>query len=55
MGTVIARVLPECRWRGFGAVLYEKGLDHVRLVRDCVLDGETDLWIDLRLESPVGG
>ncbi|WLW54196.1 GNAT family N-acetyltransferase [Streptomyces sp. YU58] len=83
VATVIVRVLPGYRRRGFGAVLYEKGLDHARVlgarvVETCVLaanedgvrfaeargfrevdryvlDGETDLWIDLRLESPVGG
>nr|WP_232029414.1 GNAT family N-acetyltransferase [Streptomyces lincolnensis] len=83
VATVIARVLPGCRRRGFGTALYEKGLDRARVlgarvVETCVpaanedgvrfaeargfrevdryvLDGETDLWIDLRLESPVGG
>lgn len=78
MGTVIARVLPDYRGRGFGAALYEKGLDHARVlgarvIETCVLavngdgvrfalargfvevdryvlDGESDEWIDLRLE-----
>ncbi|WKX10199.2 GNAT family N-acetyltransferase [Streptomyces sp. NL15-2K] len=76
--TVIARVLPEYRGRGFGTALYENGLAHARVlgarvVETCVLaanvegvrfaerrgfveieryvlDGESDLWLDLRLE-----
>lgn len=75
--TVIARVLPEHRRRGYGTVLYEKGLAHARVlgagaVETCVLavnedglrfaaargfveleqyvlDGMSDVWIDLRL------
>ncbi|MFD8304337.1 GNAT family N-acetyltransferase [Streptomyces sp. NPDC059690] len=75
--TVIARVLPGYRGRGFGAALYERGLAHARLlgaraVETCVLaanedglrfavkrgfveteryvlDGGSDLWIDLGL------
>lgn len=77
VATVIARVLPEYRGRGFGACLYERGLAHARVlgargVETCVLaanedgvrfaqklgfveveryvlDGESDLWVDLRL------
>ncbi|MCT9082831.1 GNAT family N-acetyltransferase [Streptomyces fulvoviolaceus] len=77
VATVIARVLPEFRRRGFGAALYEKALGHARVlgarvIETCVLavnedgvrfaeargfveveryvlDGETDLWVDLRL------
>jgi GNAT superfamily N-acetyltransferase len=77
VATVIARVLPGFRGRGFGAALYEKGLAHARVqgaevIETCVLavnedglrfaekrgfveveryvlDGESDLWIDLRL------
>ena len=77
VATVIARVLPEFRGRGFGRAIYEKGLAHARVlgagvVETCVLaanedglrfaekcgftetdryvlDGESDLWIDLRL------
>ncbi|WP_308406612.1 GNAT family N-acetyltransferase [Streptomyces sp. AC555_RSS877] len=77
VATVIARVLPEYRGRGFGAALYEKGLRcahelGARVVETCVLavnedglrfagargfveveryvlDGETDVWVDLRL------
>ncbi|MGW2718218.1 GNAT family N-acetyltransferase [Streptomyces sp. NPDC001492] len=77
VATVIARVLPGFRGRGFGRALYEKGLAHARVlgagvVETCVLaanegglrfaekcgfveteryvlDGESDLWIDLRL------
>lgn len=42
MATVIARVLPEFRRRGFGAALYENGLAHARglgagAVETCVL------------------
>ncbi|NEB04950.1 GNAT family N-acetyltransferase [Streptomyces sp. SID13726] len=42
VATVIARVLPEFRGRGFGAALYEKGLDHARVlgarvIETCVL------------------
>jgi GNAT superfamily N-acetyltransferase len=75
--TVIARVLPAFRRRGFGTALYEDGLAHARgigagAVETCVLavnedglrfarargfaeterytlDGETDVWVDLRL------
>jgi GNAT superfamily N-acetyltransferase len=78
VATVIARVLPDYRSRGFGTALYEKGLDHARVlgakvIETCVLavngdgtrfaqargfvevdryvlDGESDEWIDLRLE-----
>jgi GNAT superfamily N-acetyltransferase len=84
--TVIARVLPAYRGRGFGAALYENGLAHARVlgaraVETCVLavnvdglrfaerrgfvetdryvlDGESDEWVDLRLElgrEPGGG
>lgn len=77
VATVIARVLPEYRRRGFGAALYENGLararelgadaietvvlaaneDGVRFAEThgfveterYVLDGETDLWLTLRL------
>ncbi|WP_416962566.1 GNAT family N-acetyltransferase [Streptomyces sp. Agncl-13] len=77
--TVIARVLPDFRRRGYGAALYENGLtraralgagaietvvlaantDGVRFAGErgfveterYVLDGETDLWITLRLGS----
>lgn len=77
VATVIARVLPEYRGRGFGAALYEKGLGYAhvlgaRVIETCVLavnedglrfaevrgfvevdryvlEGETDLWVDLRL------
>lgn len=80
VATVIARVLPEFRRRGFGTALYEKGLDQARVlgarvIETCVLavnedgvrfaqargfaevdryvlDGESDVWIDLRL-GPV--
>ncbi|MGK3940731.1 GNAT family N-acetyltransferase [Streptomyces caeruleatus] len=42
VATVIARVLPEYRGRGFGTALYEKGLDHARVlgarvIETCVL------------------
>ncbi|GGJ31767.1 GNAT family N-acetyltransferase [Streptomyces brasiliensis] len=75
--TVIARVLPAHRRRGYGAELYEHCLAHARVlgadvVETCglaanedglsfalkrgfveaeryVLDGESDLWVDLRL------
>lgn len=75
--TVIARVLPEFRRRGYGAALYENGLTRARALgagaietvvlaantdgvrfaeargfvetERYVLDGETDLWITLRL------
>ncbi|MES5821758.1 GNAT family N-acetyltransferase [Streptomyces sp. RG80] len=75
--TVIARVLPEYRRRGFGTALYENGLAHARVlgataIETCVLavnedglrfavkqgfveveryvlPGESDLWVDLRL------
>ncbi|MFI2434415.1 GNAT family N-acetyltransferase [Streptomyces sp. NPDC018693] len=77
--TVIARVLPEFRRRGYGAALYEDGLAYARVagagaVETCVLavntdglrfahargfvekeryvlDGGSDLWIDLRLSG----
>ncbi|MFD3616728.1 GNAT family N-acetyltransferase [Streptomyces sp. NPDC058676] len=77
VATVIARVLPEYRGRGFGAALYEKGLRYAhvlgaRAIETCVLavnedglrfagargfveveryvlDGETEVWVDLRL------
>jgi len=77
VATVIARVLPAFRGRGFGTALYEKGLEYARVqgagvIETCVLavnedglrfaekqgfveveryvlDGEDDLWIDLRL------
>ncbi|MFI6008228.1 GNAT family N-acetyltransferase [Streptomyces sp. NPDC051243] len=77
VATVIARVLPGYRRRGYGSALYEEGLAHARVlgakaVETCVLavnedglrfaeargfveidryvlDGETDLWVDLRL------
>ncbi|MFF7950566.1 GNAT family N-acetyltransferase [Streptomyces griseorubiginosus] len=79
VATVIARVLPDFRGRGFGTALYEKGLDHARVlgarvIETCVLavnedgtrfarargfvevdryvlDGESDEWVDLRLEQ----
>ena len=75
--TVIARVLPEFRRRGYGAALYENGLTRARALgagaietvvlaantdgvrfaeargfvetERYVLDGETDVWITLRL------
>nr|WSY57901.1 GNAT family N-acetyltransferase [Streptomyces sp. NBC_00886] len=75
--TVIARVLPEFRRRGYGAALYENGLTRARALgagavetvvlaantdgvrfaeargfvetERYVLDGETDLWITMRL------
>ncbi|WP_225320625.1 GNAT family N-acetyltransferase [Streptomyces luteolifulvus] len=42
VATVIARVLPEFRRQGFGAVIYEKGLAHARVlgaraIETCVL------------------
>ncbi|MFF1307086.1 GNAT family N-acetyltransferase [Streptomyces sp. NPDC058307] len=42
VATVIARVLPDYRSRGFGTALYEKGLDHARVlgarvIETCVL------------------
>lgn len=42
VATVIARVLPDYRGRGFGTALYEKGLDHARVlgarvIETCVL------------------
>ncbi|MCL8016354.1 GNAT family N-acetyltransferase [Streptomyces sp. AS02] len=77
--TVIARVLPGYRRRGYGRELYEDGLAHARVlgagvIETCVLaanedgvrfagargfvevdryvlDGESDLWLDLRLEQ----
>jgi GNAT superfamily N-acetyltransferase len=79
VATVIARVLPEYRGRGYGTALYDRGLAHARVlgarvVETCVLaanedglrfavargfveteryvlDGEGDLWVDLRLGS----
>ncbi|MEU6351769.1 GNAT family N-acetyltransferase [Streptomyces sp. NPDC047072] len=82
VATVIARVLPEFRGRGFGGALYEKGLDHAlalgaEVIETCVLavnedgvrfaeargfvevdrytlDGESDVWIDLRLRAAGG-
>ncbi|MFF8972332.1 GNAT family N-acetyltransferase [Streptomyces sp. NPDC014995] len=84
--TVIARVLPEYRRRGYGTALYDRGLAHARVlgareVETCVLavnedglrfavargfvetdryvvDGRTDLWVDLRLaaaDRPAAG
>ncbi|MFF5479010.1 GNAT family N-acetyltransferase [Streptomyces sp. NPDC012935] len=78
VATVIARVLPEYRQRGYGTQLYEEGLAHALVlgagvIETCVLaangdgvrfavargfvevdryvlDGESDLWLDLRLE-----
>ncbi|MCX4699919.1 GNAT family N-acetyltransferase [Streptomyces sp. NBC_01373] len=77
VATVIARVLPEFRGRGFGRALYEKGLGcarglGARVIETCVLavneeglrfavargfveveryvlEGETEVWVDLRL------
>jgi GNAT superfamily N-acetyltransferase len=77
VATVIARVLPGFRRRGYGAALYENGLARARALgagvietvvlaantdgvrfaeargfvetERYVLDGETDLWITLRL------
>jgi len=77
VATVIARVLPEFRRRGYGVALYENGLTRARALgaggietvvlaanadgvrfaeargfvetERYVLDGETDLWITLRL------
>ncbi|MEW1832835.1 GNAT family N-acetyltransferase [Streptomyces sp. NPDC088196] len=77
--TVIARVLPEFRRRGYGVALYENGLTRARALgagvietvvlaantdgvrfaeargfvetERYVLDGESDLWITLRLGS----
>lgn len=80
VATVIARVLPGFRRRGFGAEMYVRGL---RLARELgvgrietvvlaanedglafalkhgfveveryVLDGESDVWVDLRLDRP---
>ncbi|MEU1401478.1 GNAT family N-acetyltransferase [Streptomyces sp. NPDC005728] len=82
VATVIARVLPGFRRRGFGTALYENGLAHARVlgakaVETCVLavntdglrfaerhgfveieryvlDGESDEWVDLRLERESG-
>ncbi|MGW6902956.1 GNAT family N-acetyltransferase [Streptomyces sp. NPDC054940] len=79
VATVIARVLPEYRRRGYGRELYEDGIAHARVlgagvIETCVLaanedglrfaeargfvevdryvlDGESDLWLDLRLEQ----
>lgn len=79
VATVIARVLPGFRRRGFGTALYERGLAHARglgarVIETCVLavnedgvlfgrahgfvetdryvlDGETDEWLDMRLEQ----
>ncbi|WP_406493662.1 GNAT family N-acetyltransferase [Streptomyces sp. NBC_01604] len=77
VATVIARVLPGFRGRGFGRALYEKGLEcarglGARVIETCVLavneeglrfavargfveveryvlEGETEVWVDLRL------
>jgi GNAT superfamily N-acetyltransferase len=77
VATVIARVLPEFRRRGYGGALYENGLTRARALGAAaietvvlaanadgvrfaeargfveteryVLDGETDLWITMRL------
>ncbi|WP_411151485.1 GNAT family N-acetyltransferase [Streptomyces sp. A30] len=77
VATVIARVLPGFRGRGFGGALYEKGLEcarglGARVIETCVLavneeglrfavargfveveryvlEGETEVWVDLRL------
>ncbi|GAA3980682.1 GNAT family N-acetyltransferase [Streptomyces plumbiresistens] len=77
VATVIARVLPGFRGRGFGRALYEKGLGcarglGARVIETCVLavneeglrfavargfveveryvlEGETEVWVDLRL------
>ncbi|MEU5532914.1 GNAT family N-acetyltransferase [Streptomyces sp. NPDC020362] len=82
VATVIARVLPEYRRRGFGTALYENGIAHARVlgakaVETCVLavnedglrfarkhgfveadryvlDGESDEWVDLRLDPGPG-
>ncbi|MFJ9371727.1 GNAT family N-acetyltransferase [Streptomyces sp. NPDC101455] len=79
VATVIARVLPEFRRRGYGVALYGNGLTRARALgagaietvvlaantdgvrfaeargfvetERYVLDGETDLWITLRLRS----
>lgn len=79
VATVIARVLPEFRRRGYGVALYENGLARARALgarvietvvlaantdgvrfaeargfvetERYVLDGESDLWITLRLGS----
>ncbi|WP_406125257.1 GNAT family N-acetyltransferase [Streptomyces sp. NBC_00989] len=79
VATVIARVLPDFRRRGYGVALYENGLTRARALgadaietvvlaantdgvrfaeargfvetERYVLDGETDLWITLRLRS----
>lgn len=81
VATVIARVLPEFRGRGFGGALYEKGLEcarglGARVIETCVLavngdglrfaegrgfveveryvlEGESDLWVDLRLAQEM--
>ncbi|WP_405877512.1 MULTISPECIES: GNAT family N-acetyltransferase [unclassified Streptomyces] len=47
VATVIARVLPAYRGRGFGAALYEKGLAHARVqgaevIETCVLAANGD-------------
>ncbi|MFF3845827.1 GNAT family N-acetyltransferase [Streptomyces sp. NPDC002328] len=79
VATVIARVLPAHRRRGYGAALYDRALAHARvlgaeMVETCVLaanedglrfalargfveteryvlDGESDVWVDLRLTA----
>ncbi|MDX2545217.1 GNAT family N-acetyltransferase [Streptomyces sp. WI04-05B] len=79
VATVIARVLPGFRRRGFGAEMYLRGLGQARElgaevietvvlaanedglsfalrhgfeeVERYVLDGESDLWVDLRLAA----
>lgn len=80
VATVIARVLPGFRRRGFGAGMYARGLALARElgagrietvvlaanedglsfalkygfveVERYVLDGESDVWVDLRLDRP---
>jgi GNAT superfamily N-acetyltransferase len=47
VATVIARVLPEYRRRGFGTALYERGLTHARVlgaktIETCVLAANED-------------
>ncbi|GAA0303692.1 GNAT family N-acetyltransferase [Streptomyces turgidiscabies] len=80
VATVIARVLPGFRRRGFGSEMYLRGLGQARdlgaevietvvlaanedglsfayeqgfvEVERYALDGESDLWVDLRLAAP---
>lgn len=80
VATVIARVLPPYRRRGYGAALYDRALAQARglgaqAVETCVLaanedglrfalargfveteryvlDGGSDVWVDLRLAAP---